>query len=45
MPNANADSCLMLMEAVWRKRDAPGGPRDVDWIDTMKEMGWSLLLV
>lgn len=33
------------MGAVWTKRDKPNGPRIVDWIDTMKEMGWSLLLV
>jgi len=41
----NTKSCLQLMYAVWAKRDAEGGPRVVDWIDTMKEMGWSLLLV
>ncbi|KAG8936068.1 hypothetical protein FRC02_004693 [Tulasnella sp. 418] len=40
----NSRSCLLLMEKVWEKRDS-GSNRIVDWIDTMKEMGWSLLLV
>ncbi|KAG9039385.1 hypothetical protein FRB95_010673 [Tulasnella sp. JGI-2019a] len=39
----NTKSCLQLMEAVWKKRDE-GTSRNVDWIDTMKEKGWSLLL-
>ncbi|KAG8875875.1 hypothetical protein FRB97_004670 [Tulasnella sp. 331] len=39
----NTKSCLQLMEAVWKKRDE-GSSRNVDWIDTMREKGWSLLL-
>jgi C6 transcription factor Pro1 len=32
-----------VMDRVWQRRDAHGGP--VDWRDVMREQGWSLLLV
>ncbi|KAG8960786.1 hypothetical protein FRC00_014167 [Tulasnella sp. 408] len=42
----NSASCLKLMQAVWRKRDQQlTGSRVVDWIDTMNDLGWCLLLV
>lgn len=42
----NSSSCLKLMHQVWKKRDQQlMGSRIVDWIDTMHDLGWSLLLV
>lgn len=42
----NSGSCLKLMQAVWKKRDQQlTGPRIFDWIDTMNDLGWCLLLV
>ncbi|KAG8993999.1 hypothetical protein FRB90_000552 [Tulasnella sp. 427] len=42
----NSSSCLKLMHEVWKRRDTKfTGSRVVDWIDTMNELEWCLLLV